>query len=261
MPRGAFHVLEHRMLFYRRTYRASIFSSFLSPVLFLAAMGIGLGSYVDASGGTAAGGLTVGVAYVVFLAPGLLAANAMQTAAGESTFPIMAAIEWVKQFPAMLATPITVRDIVLGQLAYLVFRLGLVAVIFVAVVVLLGAASSPAILLTIPAAILTGLAFAMPISAFTARLKRTEYFNLLFRFVITPMFLFSGTFFPIEQLPAAVQPIAYLTPLYHGVALSRGLALGTLDAGSLLIHASYLAAIAVLGAVLFERFLRRRLVS
>jgi len=261
MPlRGAFHVLEHRLLFYRRTYRASIFSSFLSPVMFLAAMGIGLGSYVDASGAAAAG-LTAGVTYAVFLAPGLLAANAMQTAAGESTYPIMAAIEWVRQFPAMLATPITVRDIVLGQLGYLVFRLGLVAVIFVIVVVLLGAAASPAILLTIPVAILTGLAFATPISALSARLKRPEHFSLLFRFGITPMFLFSGTFFPIEQLPAAIQPVAYLTPLYHGVALSRGLALGTLDAANFAVHAGYLAALTVIGAVLFEHFLRRRLVA
>ncbi len=262
MPlRGAFHVLEHRVLFYRRTFRASLFGSFLSPVLFLAAMGIGLGGYVDASSGAAAAGLTAGVAYVVFLAPGLLAANAMQTAAGESTYPIMAAVEWVKQFPAMLATPITVRDIVLGQVAYVALRLALVAVIFVAVVVVLGAAPSAAILLTIPAAILTGLAFATPISAFSAQLKRPEQFNLLFRFVITPMFLFSGTFFPIEQLPAAIQPVAFLTPLYHGVSLSRGLALGTLDALSFVIHVGYLVALTVAGAVLFEHFLRRRLVA
>ena len=258
--RGALHVLEHRLLLYRRTYRGSIFSSFLSPVLFLLAMGIGLGTYVDSSGGAGLS-LTQGVAYAAFLAPGLLAANAMQTATGESTYPIMAAIVWIRQFPAMLATPITVRHIVLGQLAYVVFRLGLVALIFVAVAAVLGAAVSPAILLAIPAAMLTGLAFAAPISAFAAWLKSDSYFNLLFRFVITPMFLFSGTFFPIEQLPALVQPVAYLTPLYHGVALTRGLALGSIDAVGIAVHAGFLGALVVIGAVAFERLLRRRLAS
>ena len=257
---GAVHVLEHKLLNYRRTFRGSIFSSFLSPVLFLAAMGIGLGTYVDRSG-SAGLSLTQGVAYAAFLAPGLLAANAMQTATGESTYPIMAAIVWVRQFPAMLATPITVRHIVLGQLAYVVFRLALVALIFVAVAALLGAAVSPAILLAVPAAILTGLAFATPISAYAAWLKSDSYFNLLFRFVITPMFLFSGTFFPIEQLPDLVEPIAYLTPLYHGVALTRGLALGSIDAAGIAIHAAFLVAVVVVGGILFDRALRRRLVS
>jgi len=257
---GAAHVLEHKLLNYRRTFRGTIFTSFLSPVLFLTAMGIGLGTYVDRSGGAALT-LTQGVAYAAFLAPGLLAANAMQTATGESTYPIMSAITWVRQFPGMLATPITIRAIVLGQLAYVVLRLTLVALIFVGVAALLGAAVSPAILLAVPAAILTGLAFATPISAFAAWLKNDSYFNLLFRFVITPMFLFSGTFFPIEQLPALVQPIAYLTPLYHGVALTRGLALGSIDAIGVAVHAGFLGVVFVVGAILFEHSLRRRLVS
>ena len=118
---------------------------------------------------------------------------------------------------------------------------------------------SPAIVLTIPAAILTGLAFATPIAAFSTTLKDGAEFNLLFRFGITPLFLFSGTFFPIEQLPPVLQPIAWLTPLYHGVALTRGLALGTLDPIAGAIHVGYLVALAVVGAILFDRLLRRRL--
>jgi lipooligosaccharide transport system permease protein len=256
----ALRVFEHRLMDYRRTWRGTVFSSFLSPALFLAAMGIGLGGYVDQSGGLAGSGLPAGVAYAAFLAPGLLAANAMQTASTEATFPIAAAIMWVRQFPAMLATPITVRDIVLGQIAWWTVRFTTVAAIFVVVAAVMGAAHSAAIVLAVPAAILTGLAFATPIAAFTAQLKRTEYFNLLFRFIITPLFLFSGTFFPVDQLPAFLQPIAVLTPLYHGVALTRGLALEAIGPLEIAVHGGYLVVLAVVGAVLFDRMLQRRLV-
>ena len=155
----------------------------------------------------------------------------------------------------MLATPITVRDIVLGQLAYVVFRLALVAVIFVAWWRCpRGGRVARRSCWPIPAAILTGLAFATPISAFAACASKSDsYFSLLFRFVITPMFLFSGTFFPIEQLPDLVQPIAYLTPLYHGVALTRGLALGSIDALGIASTPASSLALAVVGAILFDR--------
>jgi lipooligosaccharide transport system permease protein len=258
--RRALHVFEHRLMDYRRTWRGTVFSSFLSPALFLAAMGIGLGRYVDQSGGLEGTGIPAGVAYAAFLAPGLIAANAMQSAAGEGTYPVAAAIMWIRQYPAMLATPITVRDIVVGQIAWWAVRFTTVAAIFVLVAAVMGAAHSAAIVLAVPAAILTGLAFVTPIAAFTARLKRTEYFNLLFRFVITPLFLFSGTFFPVDQLPSFLQPIAVLTPLYHGVALSRGLALETIGPLEILVHGGYLLALAFAGAVLFDRLLQRRLV-
>jgi lipooligosaccharide transport system permease protein len=248
-------VLEHRLLLYRRTWRGSVFNSFLSPVLFLGAMGLGLGGLVD----RASPGTLGGVPYLVFLAPGLLAANAMQTAATEATFPILAAIAWVREYVGMLATPIRVRDIVIGQIGFFVFRLFLVTLIFVAVVAALGAAHSVAIAWAIPAAILTGLAFATPIAALSATLRDGAEFNLLFRFGITPLFLFSGTFFPVEQLPELARPIAYATPLYQGVALTRGLALGTLTPIDGAIHVGYLAGLAIVGAVLVEHTLSRRL--
>jgi lipooligosaccharide transport system permease protein len=225
-------VLEHRLLLYRRTWRGSLFISFVSPVLFLGAMGFGLGSLVDRTNPTALGG----VPYLVFLAPGLLAANAMQTAATEATFPILAAIAWVRDYIGMLATPIRVRDIVIGQIGFFVFRLFLVSATFVAVVAALGAAPSIGILWAIPAAILTGLAFATPIAALSATLRDGAEFNLLFRFGITPLFLFSGTFFPIEQLPELLRPIAYATPLYQGVALTRELVLGTVTPLDAALH-------------------------
>jgi lipooligosaccharide transport system permease protein len=257
--RGWLRVLEHLLLLYRRTWRGSIFNSFISPLLFLGAMGVGLGSYVNQSGGGASTAVLGGVTYLAFLAPGLLAAGAMNTAAGEASFPIMAAIEWVRQYRAMLATPISVADIVVGQTLFFVIRLVLVSSIFVAVVVVLGGALSAAVLLAIPAAVLTGLAFATPIAALSATLRNGDKFNLIFRFGITPMFLFSGTFFPIEQLPALVRPIAWLTPLYHGVELTRGLALGSIDGLGVIVHAGYLLVLAVGGVVLFVRQLGRRI--
>src|SRR6187402_248017 len=144
-PSAISRVFEHRLLSYRRTFRASIFSSFLSPVLFLAAMGIGLGAYV--SDPNAIGG----VSYLVFLAPGLLAATAMQAASFEATFPIIGGLVWSKTFHAMYATPISPRDIALGNMAWMVARLTLICSIFTLVIVLFGAAESPLIVLAIPA--------------------------------------------------------------------------------------------------------------
>ena len=253
-------VVEHRALQYARTFRASIFSSFLSPVLFLLAMGVGLGTYVDRSG-TASQALG-GLSYLQFLAPGLLAATTMQAAAFESTFPIMGGLTWQKTFHAMYATPITPRDVVLGNLAWIAFRLTLIASIFTVVMTLFGAAASPLIVLGIPAAVLTGMAFAGPIAAFSATQRTPEKFNAVFRFGITPLFLFSGTFFPISNLPAQIQPIAWLSPLWHGVELSRALALGTIGAAPALalVHVLVLGAILALGSVWAFRTVERRLI-
>ena len=257
-PSGIARVFEYRLLSYRRTFRSSIFNSFVGPALFLAAMGVGLGTYVDQSGTAELGG----VSYLAFLAPGLLAATAMQTASFEATFPIMGGLVWNRVYHAMYATPLRPRDIALGNLAWIGFRVLLVSSVFVLVTALFGAAASPLIVLAIPVGVLTGLAFAGPIAAFSATQRTVEKFNAVFRFGITPLFLFSGTFFPIESLPAFLQPIAWLTPLYHGVALSRGLSLGTAAEEPLLMlaHAAILVAFATAGAAAAVRTISARLV-
>jgi lipooligosaccharide transport system permease protein len=251
-------VYEHRFVQYRRTYRATIFTSFLSPILFLTAMGLGLGSYVSPSANTSLGG----VPYLVFLAPGLLAATAMQAASFEATFQIMAGLVWNKIFHAMYATPITPRDIALGNLAWIATRLTLVSTIFVLVIVVFGAAQSPLIVLAIPAAVLTGMAFAAPMAAFSATQSTPDRFATIFRFGITPLFLFSGTFFPITSLPSALQALAWLTPLFHGVALTRGLSLGTIGTDPLaaVVHVLYLVTLTAVGGWLAIRNIRARLV-
>jgi lipooligosaccharide transport system permease protein len=251
-------VFEHRFLQYRRTFRASIFSSFLSPALFLTAMGAGVGSYVSSSAAPSLGG----VSYLAFLAPGLLAATAMQSASFEATFPIMGGLVWNKIFHAMYATPISARDIALGNLAWIAARLTFIATVFTLILVLFGAAASPLVVLAIPVAVLTGLAFAAPIAAFSATQRTPDRFSNIFRFGITPLFLFSGTFFPLTSLPAVLQPLAWLTPLYHGVALARGLSLGTIveDPAFALVHLLALLAFIAAGTWALLITMERRLV-
>lgn len=255
---GARQVFEYRALVYRRVWRGSVFSTFLSPVLFLAAMGVGLGSFVDRGNGIAALG---GVTYAVFLAPGLLAAQGMQTAAGESTWSVMGGFVWDRTFHGMYATPISVGGIVAGHLAWIAARLTLVATAFFVVMLAFGFVASPLGVLGIGASVLTGLAFAAPITAFSAGQKNDQGFNVIFRFFITPLFLFSGTFFPIDQLPAVIRPLAWLTPTFHGVELARGLSLGTIDLAGALIHLAvllaYVAAGSALALIAFRRALTR----
>jgi lipooligosaccharide transport system permease protein len=246
---------EYQLLSYRRTWRGSIFNSFFSPTMFLLAMGVGLGSYIDRSSGAATGG----VPYLAFIAPGLLAATVMQTASAEATFPIIAGFIWQKTFHAMFATPLQPREIALSHFAWTATRLTLVGTIFVLVTFLFGAVRSPLVVLAIPVATLTGMAFATPITAFAATQKTMNKFSYLFRFGITPLFLFSGTFFPIEQLPLVVRPLAWLTPLWHGVTLGRGLALGHVDWPGIAVHLGVIVAFIVAGVVAASITYRRRL--
>jgi lipooligosaccharide transport system permease protein len=240
---------------YKRTWRGSVVSSLLFPVLFLASMGIGLGTLVDSS---SAGGVE-GHSYLVFLAPGLLAATAMQTGVGESTFPVMASIKWIKTYHAMLATPLGVLDVMVGHLLYIATRVLLSSTLFLAVMALFGATDGPLALLTLPAALLTGLAFATPVVAFSASLDNDYGFAVLNRFVVMPLFLFGGVFYPVTQLPLILEQVAYLTPLWHGVALSRGLALGTATLGGTLLHVGYLCVWIAVGFGFAARNYQRRL--
>ncbi len=252
-------VVEHRALQYRRTFRASIFGSFGIPVLFLTAMGFGLGGYVDRSQDAVLHGLT----YLQFLAPGLLAATVMQTGSFEASFPILGGLQWNKIFHAMFATPIQPSDIVFGNVIWIAIRLSLVGAVFAFVIVLFGASKSALVVLAVPCAVLTGLAFATPMMAFTATQRTPDRFATLFRFGVTPLFLFSGTFFPIESLPSFLQPVAWLSPLWHGVDLCRQLMLGTVLEAPLLavIHALVLVTITAIGMAVALRTVEGRLVK
>jgi lipooligosaccharide transport system permease protein len=253
---AAAHIFEHNLLGYRRTWRGTLLVSFIGPVFYLTAMGLGLGGLVNrGSGGVA------GVPYREFLAPGLLVATAMQTAALEMTYPIMAKVVWWKTYDAILATPLKVRDLVVGEIAWITARTALVAVIFLAVMQAVGATRSPLAPLAIFAGVLTGVAFGAPIMAFSATQSQDSGFAALTRFVITPLFLFGGTFFPLERLPVVLQLVAWTTPLAHGVALSRGLSLGTITPAAALLHLVVPLLYIIAGTTAAVVLLRRRLVK
>jgi len=254
----ALRVYEYCATSYRRVWRGSLFSTFLSPVMFLAAMGIGLGTFVDQS----SNGALDGISYAAWLAPGLLAGQAMQVAGFESTWPIMGAIIWDRTYWAMLNTPVTLPGIILGQLGWIATRLALASTAFFVVMVAFGLVASPLGMLSIPVGVLTGLAFAAPICAFSAAQKNDQGFNALFRFGLTPMFLFSGTFFPIERLPGPLQLVAELLPLHHGVALARHLCLGDqADRSYQLVHVVVLLAYVIGGVAACFVVFRRTLVK
>ncbi len=253
---GAARVLQRNLLVYRRTWRGSLFGSFLTPLLYLTAMGIGLGSLVARGGTTMLGG----VDYLHFLGPGILASTCMQTASFESTYPIMGKISWRRNYEAILATPMQVHHLLIGELSWIAFRLATMSIVFMVVLTLFGIPRSPLALLAIPAAILTGVAFAAPIIAFAATRTNDSGFAALFRFVINPLFLFSGTFFPVSQLPDAVEWVAAATPLYHGVALVRGAVLDTMPA-TWPLHVGYLLVFVTATGYIAYRLLRRRLVK
>jgi lipooligosaccharide transport system permease protein len=240
---------------YRRTWRGSIYTSVLSPVLYLGAMGLGLGKLVDVHGTARLGG----VSYLAFLAPGLLAAAAMQAGIEESTYPVLGSVKWRRTYYAAAASPLRPADIYHGHLLFTTMRLAMNSAIFLAVMAAFGAITSPWVLAALPVAVLTGLAFAAPIEAWAITVVKDTSFALVFRFGMIPLFLFSGTFFPVTQLPAWIRPLAYITPLWHGVALCRSLSLGTATLGGALVHVGYLAALAAVSIAVGNRTYRRRL--
>ena len=253
---GALRIVQRNALVYRRAWQGSLFMSFLQPMLFLLAMGVGLGGLVDQGGAALPGG----IGFLEFLAPGLLAASCMQTATFESSFPIAGKMTWRRTYEAITATPMRSVDLVLGELVWIGLRLLTVAVAFTAVIAAFGVPRSPLVLLAIPAAVLTGLAFSAPLIAYAATFKNTDNFNVVFRFIITPLFLFSGVFFPLPRLPDSLRAAAWFTPLFHGVELVRGLTLGTLASPAWIIHVVYLVAMLAAGIAAavwtFERRLR-----
>jgi lipooligosaccharide transport system permease protein len=249
----AFRPLEFFLTQYRRMWRGNVVTSVVSPVVYLLALGVGLGVFVDRSAD-----LPNGVSYLEFVAPGLMAATAMQISSFEASWPVLSAIKWDRQYHAMLATPLRIRDVILGHQAYFAFRLILTATVYFVVIAAFGAVESPLGVLAIPVTVLVGLAFTAPLAAWAAHTQTEVSFVAIFRFVILPMFLFSGTFFPISSLPAPLEVLAWFTPLWHGVTLCRDLTLG--DVSPLdLAHVAYLLAFIGVGLVAARFTYTRRL--
>jgi lipooligosaccharide transport system permease protein len=243
------------LVMYRRTWRSSIWSSVFGPIFYLGAMGYGLGSLVDAHGTAPLGG----VPYVVFVAPAVLAVQAMNSGLSNALFPVFSAIHWNKIYIAARATMLRPADIYRGHLLFITTRIAMNSACFVVVMAAFGLIRSWWAVLLLPAAVLLGVAFAAPSAAWAVTLRTMTPMNYVFRFGSVPLMLFYGTFFPLSQLPGWLRPIAYATPLYHGAALCRSLSLGTVTAGSAAIHVGYLVAMAAVGLWWGSRTFYRRL--
>jgi len=253
----ALRVAEGELLAYKRSWRGTVISSFVNPIFFLSAMGMGIGSLVDQ------GDADLGVPYLVFVATGLMAANAMQAGASEGAFPVMAGLKWRKEYHAIITTPVSATEMLVGRSIWGAARLAFILSVFTVIASLLGALELGTALMAIPPAVLTGLAFTLAMTAFTVNTESDMGLTTVFRFVIMPLFLFSGTFFPISNLPQTFQYVAYATPLFHGVELVRKIALpdpGEVVTGiPLWTHALYLVVMAAIAFRIAVKGLDRRL--
>jgi lipooligosaccharide transport system permease protein len=249
---------DYWLTVYKRTWRGSVITSFVTPLLYVLAMGVLLGSYIEGDPDQLGGATS----YLAFVAPGLVAAQSMLMVVGEVTWPVMGMVKWQRIAFGMTATPLGAVDVINAHLCFLVFRLATVSGVFLLVLAPFGVfASVGGFLLAFLVQILIGLAFATPIYGLSAGLKDESMFALFFRLGVIPLFLFSGAFFPIENLSGWMESFARLTPLWHGVELTRMVTLDRFDAGSALVHVGYLAALTVLGYWWACRRLTRRLVS
>jgi lipooligosaccharide transport system permease protein len=218
-------------------------------------MGLGIGALVTRGDPQAFGD----AGYVAFFATGMLAATCMQSGAFSATYPVMSRIRWERNYESMLSTPLGVRDLVVGELSWIALMLTLQVIPFFSIMIAFGVPFSASGVLAIPIAILLGLACAAPVLAYTATLETDESYSWLFRFVLTPLFLLSGTFFPIEQLPSWGAAVANISPLYHGIELVRGFMLYELSALSAIWHVAFLLLLLLISAKVGIRTMTSRL--
>jgi len=254
---AAARVAYRDLVLYRRIWRENFVGAFVQPFLYLLGVGVGIGSLVDQNAG--AEPILDGVSYFSFYASALLATTAMFNASQEALWPTMDGFMNNNAYRAMVATPISPGDVASGLAIHFAGRTAVGATGVALVLSLFADTRSLGLLLAVPVAVLCGLAFAMPIAAWTASRTSERSFPAILRFAILPMFLFGGAFFPIDQLPAALQVIAWLTPLFHAIELCRGAILGGLNAGAALLHLGVLNIFAVGGWGLCQWTFRRRL--
>ncbi|HEY8525005.1 MAG TPA: ABC transporter permease [Acidimicrobiales bacterium] len=242
---------------YRRSWRRSLVPSVIGPVLDLIVMGKVLGSLVaDRPGAVERLG---GVDYLSFVGPAVVAVTALVTASTEGTSPVYHAMTSTRTYAAMRATPLTVPEIVVGHLVWMAVRVAVAAALVAAFLAVLGGTHSWQAVLLVPANVATGMAVACGVAAFAARQRTSGILLAWQRFGVVPMMLFAGVYFPVSVLPGAVQAVAKLTPLWHGIELSRALAAGTATVDGALPHLAYLAALAVAGTVVTVRTFLDRL--
>jgi len=247
-------LIERNVLVYRRTWLV-IVSGFFEPLFYLLSIGVGIGALVGGLPGPD-GRL---IPYAAFVGPALLASSAMNGAIYDSTFNIFFKLRYAKTYDAVLATPVGVGDVALGEIGWALIRGTLYATAFLVVMLAMGLVLSPWGLLALPAAVLIGFAFAGAGMAATTWIRSWQDFELI-QLVILPLFLFSSTFYPVDALPESVRLVVELTPLYHGVELVRGLTTGAVEQG-ILVHVAYLATMGLVGLAITGRRLERLLLK
>lgn len=250
---GVLAALEFHLLGWLRTWRANIFTPFVIPVLTMLSFGVGVGQFIE-------GGVD-GVPYLDWIVPGMVASTALQSAMAESTWPVLSRFEWIKVYHSQIATPLRVRDVLGGQVAFMLVRVLMTTTVFLVVAAVFGTLHSPWALATVPVALLVAAAAALPTIAFSASITSEHPLILLYQFAIIPMTLFAGVFFPVDLLPEVLRWVAYVFPLWHGVDLCRAAALGVAPDWSALGHVLVLAAWVVVGWPLAYRRFRDRLVK
>lgn len=239
-----------------RTWRGSVVSAFLAPVFYVLAMGVLLGGFIDGDPAALEGAPT----YLAFIVPGLVAGHAMQTAVADTSWPVFSNFKWNRVYDSMVATPITVRQVAAAHLFFVWLRVTVVCAIFDAVVAPFGVfATWWGPFGALAAQSLTGLAFATLMYGYACRIESDAAFGVVFRLAVFPLFLFSGAFFPVANLGSVGERIAQLTPLWHGVNLSRTFSLDTLEPVTALVNVAVLLAVAGLGAWWAVRGLERRM--
>jgi lipooligosaccharide transport system permease protein len=248
-------VVERELTVFARLWRGYVFSLFLNPVLYLVALGLGLGGLVKEHTGN-----VEGVTYLQYVTPGVLMAVAMQVAAGESMWPVLGGVKWIKNFHATVATSITADQVLFGYVLWVSLRAMLGAVAFVIVAMLLGAIPSAWGILAIPIAGLCAAAFSAPLCAFTVAQDSDASFPLIMRIGVLPLFLFSGAFFPISQLPDWLQKLAMISPLWNAIELGRDATTGAFD-GAVVWHLLVLVVCIVAGLWWGTGRFERRLTS
>lgn len=248
--RSAWRLWQRNAAIYRRTYKLNILPNFFEPVFYLLAMGLGIGAYLAR---------IQGVRYIDFIAPGLMASAAVFGTSFEVTFNAFVKLEFGKVYDAVMSTPLTPEDIALGELLWGTTRAFIYGVVFLLIASAFGVVHSPLVVLAPVAILLVGMMFSVIGLAFTAVVPLIDYFTYYWTMFITPMFLFSGVFFPIETLPGWAQTAAWFVPLHHAVNLVRALVL-TGDVGAAAGAAAWIVVFTGALFVLPMNLLRRRLV-
>ncbi len=249
--RAAACVWHRNFTVYKHTYKQNILPNFFEPVFYLFSLGLGLGARL---------GDIDGVPYLTYIAPGLIASQAMMGASFEVTWNCFVKAHFGKTYDGFLTTPVMIEEIVLGEILWAVTRACLYAAAFVVVMLCFGLVKSVWAILAIPVVMLIGTLFAGLGIIFTSMIRYIDFYSYYYSMFVSPMFLFSGVFYPVETLPGWLQVVVKILPMYHAVELLRGLVLGRLS-WSLAGHAALLMGVAAVLVVLAVRMFGRRMLK